>query len=48
MGSYIAKWVGKKLIQDKILKERLENQFGVDVSLFFGHQLCTSGALDTT
>ncbi|KAI0481458.1 hypothetical protein F4859DRAFT_474792 [Xylaria cf. heliscus] len=28
MGSYIAKWIGGKLIQDKILKERLENKFG--------------------
>ncbi|KAI1818710.1 hypothetical protein GGS20DRAFT_526581 [Poronia punctata] len=34
MGSYIAKWVGKKLVQDKILKERLENKFGVDDPYF--------------
>ena len=34
MGSYIAKWIGGKLIQDKILKERLENKFGVDVSVY--------------
>ncbi|KAI0969295.1 hypothetical protein F4678DRAFT_439954 [Xylaria arbuscula] len=34
MGSYIAKWVGGKLIQDKILKERLENKFGVDDPYF--------------
>jgi hypothetical protein len=33
MTSFVAKWFGKKLIQDKILKERLENQFGVDVSI---------------
>lgn len=33
MGSYIAKWIGGKLIQDKILKERLENKFGVDASI---------------
>ncbi|GAP89286.1 putative PH domain-containing protein [Rosellinia necatrix] len=34
MGSYIAKWIGGKLIQDKILKERLENKFGVDDPYF--------------
>ncbi|KAI0506755.1 hypothetical protein F5B22DRAFT_650403 [Xylaria bambusicola] len=34
MTSYIAKWVGGKLIQDKILKERLENKFGVDDPYF--------------
>ncbi|KAI3337495.1 hypothetical protein HD806DRAFT_42055 [Xylariaceae sp. AK1471] len=34
MTSFVAKWVGKKLIQDKILKERLENQFGVDDPYF--------------
>ncbi|KAI8952862.1 hypothetical protein F4801DRAFT_539601 [Xylaria longipes] len=34
MGSYIAKWLGGKLIQDKILKERLENKFGVDDPYF--------------
>ncbi|KAI1426745.1 hypothetical protein F5Y12DRAFT_783782 [Xylaria sp. FL1777] len=34
MGSYIAKWIGGKLIQDKILKERLENRFGVDDPYF--------------
>ncbi|KAI0200749.1 hypothetical protein F4808DRAFT_427783 [Astrocystis sublimbata] len=34
MGSYIAKWVGGKLIKDKILKERLENRFGVDDPYF--------------
>lgn len=34
MGSYIAKWIGGKLIQDKILKERLENRFGVEDPYF--------------
>ncbi|TRX91748.1 hypothetical protein FHL15_007301 [Xylaria flabelliformis] len=34
MGSYVAKWIGGKLIQDKILKERLENKFGVDDPYF--------------
>ncbi|KAI1313575.1 hypothetical protein F5Y03DRAFT_337045 [Xylaria venustula] len=34
MGSYMAKWIGGKLIQDKILKERLENKFGVDDPYF--------------
>ncbi|KAI1151408.1 hypothetical protein F4825DRAFT_358422 [Nemania diffusa] len=34
MGSYIAKWIGGKLIQDKILKERLENKFGAEDPYF--------------
>ncbi|KAI1828335.1 hypothetical protein F4861DRAFT_178356 [Xylaria intraflava] len=34
MSSIIAKWIGKKLIQEKILKERLENKFGVDDPYF--------------
>ncbi|KAI0406747.1 hypothetical protein F4802DRAFT_557393 [Xylaria palmicola] len=34
MTSFIAKWVGGKLIQDKILKERLENRFGVEDPYF--------------
>ncbi|KAI1191137.1 hypothetical protein F5B17DRAFT_348939 [Nemania serpens] len=34
MTSYIVKWIGGKVIQDKILKERLENRFGVDDPYF--------------
>ncbi|KAI2637456.1 hypothetical protein GGS21DRAFT_511673 [Xylaria nigripes] len=34
MSSTIAQWLGKKLIQDKILKERLENKFGLDDPYF--------------
>ncbi|RWA10004.1 hypothetical protein EKO27_g5105 [Xylaria grammica] len=34
MSSYIAKWIGGKVIRDKILKERLENKFGVDDPYF--------------
>ncbi|KAI0097644.1 hypothetical protein GGR51DRAFT_540586 [Nemania sp. FL0031] len=34
MWGFVAKWVGGKLIQDKILKERLENKFGVDDPYF--------------
>ncbi|KAI8625291.1 hypothetical protein F5Y19DRAFT_272125 [Xylariaceae sp. FL1651] len=34
MTSYAAKWIGKKLIQDKILKERLENKFGAEDPYF--------------
>ncbi|KAJ2987054.1 hypothetical protein NUW58_g4715 [Xylaria curta] len=34
MTSYVVKWLGGKLIKDKILKERLENKFGVDDPYF--------------
>ncbi|KAI1111567.1 hypothetical protein F5Y14DRAFT_425012 [Nemania sp. NC0429] len=34
MTSYVVKWIGGKLIQDKILKERLENRFGVEDPYF--------------
>ncbi|KAI1180013.1 hypothetical protein F4777DRAFT_357851 [Nemania sp. FL0916] len=34
MWGFFAKWIGGKLIQDKILKERLDNRFGVDDPYF--------------
>ncbi|KAI1437750.1 hypothetical protein GGR50DRAFT_692016 [Xylaria sp. CBS 124048] len=34
MSGFIVKWLGNKLIQEKILKERLENRFGVEDPYF--------------